>query len=291
MFSSSSTGGEKDKEICCSDDILKEILFRLPLKSIFKFKCVSKRWHHLISDPRFRTWYVQSQGSNSSSSKSNNGPLLGFFQTPTMSVSSVMTGARPMWTFLATLPKVATSSCSPPLDDKFVELVEKRGVDTIINLESSQGTLDGLGYFICSSNGLFLISSRPPMTTYFIYNPFSRESYQLPPPPLKQKQQQQSFRRPFMGLVVTTDYEEDDVCSLNVASSSIRHRYKVVCATAATGSIGSNIEIEIFSSSDETGEWQQSTVAVTDEIYIHFLKPMNLKPNVIIKRNYLLDEL
>ncbi|XP_073147658.1 F-box protein At5g07610-like [Henckelia pumila] len=34
-------------------DLLSEILLRLPTKSVVRFKLVSKRWFHLISDPRF----------------------------------------------------------------------------------------------------------------------------------------------------------------------------------------------------------------------------------------------
>uniref|UniRef100_A0A6N2L6Z9 F-box domain-containing protein n=1 Tax=Salix viminalis TaxID=40686 RepID=A0A6N2L6Z9_SALVM len=40
-----------DSEI--PDGVLMEILSRLPLKPIFKFKCVSKRWLSVISDPSF----------------------------------------------------------------------------------------------------------------------------------------------------------------------------------------------------------------------------------------------
>ncbi|KAJ4728670.1 F-box protein [Melia azedarach] len=36
-----------------NDDLLQEILSRLPAQSVFKFKRVAKRWQHLISEPRF----------------------------------------------------------------------------------------------------------------------------------------------------------------------------------------------------------------------------------------------
>ncbi|KAK6121896.1 hypothetical protein DH2020_044357 [Rehmannia glutinosa] len=35
------------------DDLLKEILLRLPIKSLIRFKLVSKQWHSLITNPRF----------------------------------------------------------------------------------------------------------------------------------------------------------------------------------------------------------------------------------------------
>jgi hypothetical protein len=40
------------------DGVLMEILLRLPLKSIFKFKCVSKRWLSVISDPYLVTSFL-----------------------------------------------------------------------------------------------------------------------------------------------------------------------------------------------------------------------------------------
>ncbi|OWM67582.1 F-box/kelch-repeat protein At3g23880-like [Punica granatum] len=36
-----------------SEEILTEILLRLPVKPLVRFKCVSKRWHSMISDPHF----------------------------------------------------------------------------------------------------------------------------------------------------------------------------------------------------------------------------------------------
>ncbi|PON51065.1 Peptidase S8, subtilisin-related [Parasponia andersonii] len=43
-----------DAEIIASnDDLLSEILFRLPIKALVKFKSVSKHWRSLISDPKF----------------------------------------------------------------------------------------------------------------------------------------------------------------------------------------------------------------------------------------------
>jgi len=53
------------------DSLLTEILIRLPLKSIFLFKTVSKRWLSLISDPFFARYYVTRINSDSVLSRSH----------------------------------------------------------------------------------------------------------------------------------------------------------------------------------------------------------------------------
>ncbi|GJY30323.1 F-box domain containing protein [Tanacetum coccineum] len=40
-------------EVCMPDEILDNILARLPGKSLLRLRCVSKHWNHLISDPCF----------------------------------------------------------------------------------------------------------------------------------------------------------------------------------------------------------------------------------------------
>ena len=40
-------------DLASQEDILTEILLRLPIRSLLRSKCVSKDWRSLISDPRF----------------------------------------------------------------------------------------------------------------------------------------------------------------------------------------------------------------------------------------------
>ncbi|KAL3651321.1 hypothetical protein CASFOL_004323 [Castilleja foliolosa] len=48
------------------DDLLQEILTRVPIKPLARFQLVSKHWHSLISDPRFccRMWFKTNIGLN-----------------------------------------------------------------------------------------------------------------------------------------------------------------------------------------------------------------------------------
>lgn len=39
--------------VAANHDLLTEILLRLPVKSLFRFKCISQHWHSLISNPHF----------------------------------------------------------------------------------------------------------------------------------------------------------------------------------------------------------------------------------------------
>lgn len=50
---SCSTSTSLAQEIFESDDLLTQILLNLPVKSLFRFKCVSKKWMSIISSPYF----------------------------------------------------------------------------------------------------------------------------------------------------------------------------------------------------------------------------------------------
>ncbi|EOY33395.1 F-box and associated interaction domains-containing protein [Theobroma cacao] len=76
------------------DWLLTEILQRLPVKHIFMFKCVSKRWFTLISDPFFARSYATRINRSLSLSTSQPWNLLSGFPIARIFVklSSFLTG-------------------------------------------------------------------------------------------------------------------------------------------------------------------------------------------------------
>ncbi|GAV66774.1 F-box domain-containing protein [Cephalotus follicularis] len=133
------------------DDILCNILFRLPPESVFKFITVSKKWLHLICSPSFRHSYLSWWKTNSR--------LLGFFVCNSSYLGRSRDGVRRPKSEPALL---LLSTCEEGDDLTF------------------SGILKQLGYFIDSSNG-FLLCGRHPKT-YYVWNPNTKEKYQLPRP-------------------------------------------------------------------------------------------------------------
>ncbi|XP_044384962.1 F-box protein At3g07870-like [Triticum aestivum] len=66
----SKTGFRSDKRSCrpalpeMPDELVLEILLRLPVKSLLKFKCVCKDWHAIISGPSFIRMHLERSVSN-----------------------------------------------------------------------------------------------------------------------------------------------------------------------------------------------------------------------------------
>ncbi|KAK8701686.1 hypothetical protein V6N13_020067 [Hibiscus sabdariffa] len=155
------------------DDILCNILLRLPPESIPKLIIVSKRWLHLICSSSFRHSYLSRWrvGFN----------LLGFFVCNSLYLGRPQGGARRPRSEPA-LPLLSTSrECD---DLKF------------------SGILKKLGYFIDSSDGHLLCGRHP--KTYFVWNPITKEQYKLPRPRVY-------FEELCMAFIVE-DSPDDDIC-------------------------------------------------------------------------------
>lgn len=133
------------------DDILEEILLRLPDKSVFKLILVSKRWLRLICGSSFREHYHTQWNINFH--------LLGFF------VNNLLYLGKPK------------NGISRPLSEPALRFLPTCNEGDDLN---SSGILKKLGYFIDSSNGLILCGRHP--MTYYVWNPLTKQHCQLPQP-------------------------------------------------------------------------------------------------------------
>ncbi|KAJ7978142.1 F-box protein family [Quillaja saponaria] len=190
------------------DDILREILLRLPPPSISKSIIISKRWLNFICSSSFRQSYLTQWRQSFR--------LLGFFVCNFLYLGRPRDGLhRPPWE--PALPLLST--CKEGDDLKF------------------SGILKELGYFMDSSKG-FLLSGRHPKT-YYVWNPISKQPFQLPEP-------RQFYKMLCMAFVVE-DCSDGVIC------------YKVIRAKCERKLIERHtVSIETFSS--KTGAWKQTTL-------------------------------
>lgn len=134
-----------------SDDILSDILLRLPPTSVFQLILVSKRWLHCVCSYAFRRTYLKRWDVNSH--------LLGFFVSNSLYLGRPRGGLHRGRSEPA-LPLLSTS---------------KEGDDL-----KYSGILKELGYFMDSSNGIILCGRHP--KAYIVWDPISKDKHQLPRP-------------------------------------------------------------------------------------------------------------
>ncbi|PNY06187.1 F-box protein at5g03970-like protein [Trifolium pratense] len=155
------------------DDIMHEILIRVPPSTITKLIVVSKRWLFVVCSSSFRRRYLTQWGQNYRH--------LGFFVCNFLYLGRPRDGyRRPSWE--PALPFLSTC---------------KEGDDLV-----RSGTLKKLGYFIDSCNGVILSGVHPKI--YYVYDTMKKQRYQLPEP-------QQFYKTLCMALIVE-EYLEGDIC-------------------------------------------------------------------------------
>lgn len=155
------------------DDIMHEILLRVPPSTVFKSILVSKRWLHFICTSSFHRRYLTQWGQNYRQ--------LGFFVCNFLYLGRPRDGyRRPSWE--PALPFLSTC---------------KEGDDLV-----RSGILKKLGYFMDSCNGVILSGVHP--KTYYVYDTMSKQRFQLPEP-------QQFYKTLCMALIVE-EYLEGDIC-------------------------------------------------------------------------------
>lgn len=146
------------------DDILHEILLRIPPSTITKLIVVSKIWLRVICSSSFRQGYTRRWGQSFR--------LVGFFVCNFLYLGRPRDGyRRPRWE--PALPFLSTC---------------REGDDL-----KHSGILKSRGYFIDSSKGIILSGFHP--KTYYVYNAVSKQKYQLPEP-------QQFYKVLCMALIV-----------------------------------------------------------------------------------------
>jgi hypothetical protein len=154
------------------DDIMHEILLRVPPSTISKLIFVSKRWLLVVCSSSFRRRYLTQWGQNYRH--------LGFFVCNFLYLGRPRDGySRPSWE--PALPFLSTC---------------KEGDDLV-----RSGTLKKLGYFIDSCNGVILSGVHPKI--YYVYDTMKKQRYQLPEP-------QQFYKTLCMALIVE-EYLEGDI--------------------------------------------------------------------------------
>ncbi|OVA08922.1 F-box domain [Macleaya cordata] len=138
-----------------SEDITFDIFLLLPLKSIFKYRCVSRQWLSLLSNPSLLTKKFNSLTTS---------PWVFHYNSNCQE--------RKLY---------SAESISPDLNSQFI--LEHDGFSFSFLL-SKQGPLKNARvYGLASSNGLVLCSaSKVYQTRYYVCNPLTKEWNSLPPP-------------------------------------------------------------------------------------------------------------
>ncbi|CAL5368053.1 unnamed protein product [Camellia sinensis] len=161
-----------------SDGILQEILLRLPLKSLFKFKCVSKNWFSRISDPFFSRLYV---------SRKLNSPSLPPFRL------------LYRYVYVSHFPQIL-NRLSP--DSPRVYPSHNFSVLSLSTFREYQQ--DDQYKILASSNGLLLFCSLKSRLLYYVSDPVTKQWVCLPNPntPLRHR------RRVFVneGFIALSDH-------------------------------------------------------------------------------------
>ncbi|XP_075099436.1 F-box/kelch-repeat protein At3g23880-like [Nicotiana tabacum] len=170
--------------------IEEEILRRLPVKSLLRFKCVSESWKTLISEPHFKKKHLNH-------AKNQNPPKMLIGQT-----------------------------C--PKDDTFYfyssSLSSHRIVEDVRNLDCPSNFVPGFCKIYCCCDGLFLIGidNTPNSSILLLWNPLTRESIVLP-----DQNENSNYSIYGLGYDPTSDdykvlkveddedYEDDDDCEIS----------------------------------------------------------------------------
>lgn len=206
-------------------DLAIKILVRLPAKPLFRFKCVSKRWLGLISDPFLPTVY----NANNSVTTSSTGFFLQF-KCIGVDDSDIL------WEQIHFCPFVKTTTAFEPEDNNSVVLHNSSlsflGLTRTVLLSSSMGLL------LCSDCRFY-------QKHYYVCNPITKQRVTLPEP---------SHSCYYIVSPHLHCYNDDDT------GSAVPNKF-VVVLFIASGTLRSKDVLEVETFSSETGSWKLSRIA------------------------------
>ncbi|XP_059630364.1 F-box/kelch-repeat protein At3g06240-like [Cornus florida] len=140
-------------------DIVLDILSRLPVKSLNRFKCVSKPWLSLISDPYFVKMHLNRANSDPSMNHHRLFTLFPFYS----------------------LDYESPSSCDDVDDHAVVADHDHDHDDAIVNLGFPSKSPQNGVQIVGSCNGLISLAYRA-LDVMILWNPSTRQSRELPKP-------------------------------------------------------------------------------------------------------------
>ncbi|XP_027082183.1 F-box protein At3g26010-like [Coffea eugenioides] len=212
------------KDGCMPDWFLIEVLCRVPIKSVFRFKSVSKQWLSLISHPSFARFYI--------------------------SQASALPGQCQQWVFLFKRMHVEGSTISHFADQHNKPLANMYSCNPtspdfhILPLPDSQEAKGQTCFIRAIHNGFLLygwFQYKPYLynhiVEYYICNPVTKQWFALPAP-------KHLFKQVNVGFVTQVE-------------AGILRSYKVVLVHCCPQKRGF-LEFEIFSS--ESGIWEDFVV-------------------------------
>ncbi|OVA19008.1 F-box domain [Macleaya cordata] len=213
-----------------TEDVLFEIFLRLPFESVYKFRCVSKLWLSLLSNPSFMNMILNRYISI-------NPPWTLVFQLTRLRTSGEV-GPKMNHQFFPT--------SSPCLHSKFIS---RHDGFSFKFLTKSYPFKEEALYLLASSNGLVLCSTddnHPSM--YYVCNPLTKQWISLPRP------RPNSERFGIDGFICE---------SSSLTSTST---YKVLRILYCWDRFAI-FDLQIFSS--DTGEWNTYQVSCPREVIIY----------------------
>ncbi|XP_012857568.1 PREDICTED: F-box/kelch-repeat protein At3g23880-like [Erythranthe guttata] len=211
--------GMEDEIENLPEEIIEEVLYKLPIKSLLRFKCVSKRWRSLISSRRFAKEHLKKKSSTSTNdSDFSRRTLYSFYHwhryCGSDSVGSIF----------------HLGQCNLPSE---TSTTETSSFDLRSLAAATVDSVAGCGIYLYGScNGLVLFSMLHLVGNLLIWNPATRQAKKLPPPYLLSQGTWPSCFLHGIGY----DESTDDYKVVNISKDFSPYHYQTHIYSSRTGS-------------------------------------------------------